>query len=604
VIGMAMAAALFAQGLEMPRLPPIRREPQITYVDATGVEIGVRGGRFAPPVDIAKLPAHVPAAFIAIEDRRFFDHTGFDPVGIARAAAVAVGKGRATQGASTITQQLARNLFLTNDRTVERKARELVLAMQLERAYSKRQILGLYLSRVYFGSGAYGLEAAAQRFFGKPANRLTVGEAAMLAGLLKSPTNYNPVQFPERSQARARLVLNAMEETGAITAAQRAQTLAKPPTVLINDPDAPAQYFIDWLDAEARRLAGPVTQDLIVETTLDMRLETAAADAARAALARLKDRGVTQTAIVTLDGQGRVKAMLGGVDYAAAPYNRAVDARRQAGSAWKPFVYLAALEAGRTPDMLVIDEPVTIGTWTPQNYTDAYLGEITLATALSQSVNTVAARLADEVGRDKVAEGARRLGINSAVNTDPAMALGTTLVSPLEMTRAYAAFSAGGNRVTAYGLERIRTVGGRVIYQRRASAPVQVAANPALSQLNQMLRGVIASGTGTRAAIPGKDLAGKTGTTSDYKDAWFVGFTGGITTTVWMGRDDGSPMGGITGGTAPAQLWREVMAAAMRRLPNGPIPEGPPPPAPELQAPVTETPPPAEAPIPAEIVPI
>jgi len=598
VIAWLAALSLNLTAPELPPLPPIRRDPQVTYVDRSGVVLGVRGGRYAPPVDLAKLPAHVPAAFVSIEDRRFYEHAGFDPMGIARAVVVGLENGRATQGASTITQQLARNLFLTSDRTIERKANELLYAVQLERTYSKRQILALYLSRVYFGAGAYGLEAASQRYFNKPAAKLTVREAAMLAGVLKSPTNYNPVEQPQRSAQRTRLVLDAMVETGAISPADRAKALAQAPRVWRTAPGAPAQYFVDWLDGQTRRLVGAPRQDLVVETTLDLPMEALAAQQASAVVARHRGQGAAQAALVAVDGAGRVRAMVGGVDYAASPFNRAVDARRQAGSAWKPFVYLAALEAGRTPDTVVVDEPVTIGTWSPVNYSQGYLGPITLEQALAQSVNTVAVRLADEVGRGAVAGAARRLGIVSPINTDPAMALGTTLVSPLEMAQAYAAFANGGRRVPAYGVERIRTTGGAVLYQHAASQGGLVIANPPLGDLNRMLRTVIVAGTGARAAIAGYDLAGKTGTTSDYKDAWFAGFTGGFTTVVWMGRDDAAPMGRITGGGPPAELWRGFMAGALQRASARPIPAGAPPPPPPAPVPPADPAPIAGAPSP------
>jgi penicillin-binding protein 1A len=407
--------------------------------------------------------------------------------------------------------------------------------------------------------------------------------------VLKSPTNYNPVDEPDASAQRARLVLDAMVDTGVITAADRSRALAQPLTVRRAAATAPAQYFLDWLDGQTRQLAGTPKQDLVVETTLDLPMETAAAEAARAAVAHHKRQGPTQAALVALDGAGRVRAMVGGVDYAASPFNRAADARRQAGSAWKPFVYLAALEAGRTPDTVVVDEPLTIGAWSPRNYEGGNLGPITLERALAQSVNTVAARLADEVGRGAVAAAARRLGVVSPINTDPAMALGTTQVSPLEMAQAYDAFANGGNRVSAYGVERIRTTGGVVVYQRKARAPAPVIANPPLSELNRMLRTVIASGTGARARIPGYDLAGKTGTTSDYKDAWFCGFTGGFTTVAWIGRDDAAPMDHVTGGGPPAELWRAFMLAALKRSSPHAIPFGPPPPPQAPAAPLATT---------------
>jgi penicillin-binding protein 1A len=587
---MLAVASLLSNGPQLPPLPPIRREPQITYVDRTGATLGVRGGRFGPPVDVARLPRYVPAAFVAIEDRRFYSHEGFDAVGIARAIVSDLGQGKAAQGASTITQQLARNLFLSTDRTMERKALELVYAIELERAYSKPQILGLYLSRVYFGSGAYGLEAAARRYYNKPAERLTVGEAASLAAVMKSPTDYDPAEQPERSAERTRLVLDAMVDTGAITAAQRARALAQTPKVWKRAPAEPAQYFVDWLDGQARRMvnASALSRDLVVDTTLDAGAESAAASATATTLAHYKSRGVAQAALVAMDGLGRVRAMIGGADYQQGPFDRAVDAHRQAGSSWKPFVYLAALEAGRTPDSPVVDESVTINGWTPANYEPEYLGPITLETALAHSINTVAARLADEVGRPVVAAAARRVGIVSPINTDPAMALGTTLVTPLEMAQAYDTFSNGGYRVTAYGIQRIRVAGGPVIYQHPEPAVTSVIANPPLGELDRMLRTVIASGTGVRAAIPGYDLAGKTGTTSDFKDAWFCGFTGGLTAVVWVGRDEATPMARITGGSAPVELWRGFMTAALKRLPYQAIPPGPPPPAsliPNLAAP-------------------
>ena len=580
IVALASAATLLAAGPELPSLPPIRRDPQVTYLDRSGAVLGVRGGRFAPPVNLDRLPTYVPAAFVAIEDRRFYEHTGFDPVGIARAIVTDLSSGSTRQGASTITQQLARNLYLNADQTVERKAREIVYAVQLERTYSKKQILSLYLSRVYFGGGAYGLEAASQRYFNKPAARLTIREAAILAGCLKSPTNYNPADNPEAAGQRSKLVLAAMLETGAISSADHAKALRQTPKAAKTAPTASAQYFVDWLDGQTRQIVGAPKQDLVVETTLDSGMETAAGAALRKTVTAHEKQGIGQAALVAVDGAGRVRAMVGGVDYAKGPYNRAVDAHRQAGSAWKPFVYLAALEAGRTPETMVTDEPVTINGWSPRNYEPEFRGPLTLEQALTHSVNTVAVRLADEVGRPNVAAAARRTGIVSVVNTDPAMALGTTLVTPLEMTQAYATFSNGGDRIAAYGLERIRTAGGQVLYQRKPVAPAAAVNNPPLSELNQMLRTVMVSGTGVNARVPGYDLAGKTGTTSDYKDAWFCGFTGGFASCVWMGRDDAKPMVRVSGAGAPSEAWRSFMTTALKRVPVRAIPPGPPPPAP------------------------
>ncbi|HEX4741440.1 MAG TPA: PBP1A family penicillin-binding protein [Caulobacteraceae bacterium] len=601
-LALIAAASILSATPQIPQLPPIRRDPQITYLDRSGAVIGVRGGRYGPPVNIDRLPAYVPAAFVAIEDRRFYSHDGFDPMGMARALVADLEAGRAREGASTITQQLARNLFLDADRTMERKATELVYAVELEQTYSKKQILGLYLSRVYFGEGAYGIDAAAERYFDRPAAKLTIREAATLAALMKSPAEYDPIEHPERSEERTRLVLDAMVETGAITPGRRAEALAQNPHLWRTARTAAAQWFVDWVDAQTRQAVGRTNRDLVVDTTLDLPSEAAAGEEAKAVADRYAGRGVQQAALVALDGEGRVRAMIGGVDYATGPYDRAVDARRQVGSAWKPFVYLAALENGRTPDTLVVDEPVTIDGWTPADFEPEYLGQITLQTALARSINTVAARLADEVGRPLVAADARRLGIVSPINTDPAMALGTSQVSPLEMAQAYGAFANGGNRVHAYGVERIRYAGGPVIYQHRGEAPQPVIANPPLSELDGMLKTVLQDGgTGVRAAIPGRDLAGKTGTTSDFRDAWFCGFTGNLTTVVWMGRDDDKPMSHVTGGSAPVDLWRTFMLTAMHHLPNAPIPPGPPAPVPVLE--VANPPPLAIPPIPSPSAP-
>ena len=572
-----VAALVLAQAPELPRLPAIQREPQITYVDRSGAVIGIRGGRYPPPVDIARLPKYVGAAVVSVEDRRFYEHTGFDPRGMASALVGALDGGR-MRGASTITQQTARLLFLNQERTLERKAIELVYAVELERAYTKPQILGMYMSRAYYGSGAYGYEAAAQRYFNKPASKLTLMEAAMLAGVLKSPTNYNPIDEYDACLERARIVLNTMVETGAITPAQRDKAAASKPKVWKTSPLGPSQYFVDWVDGQVRQMVPKLTRDLTVETTLDQPMEQAAGAAAKSVVDAHKSQATDQAAVVAVDGIGRVRVMVGGTDYASAPYNRAVLAHRQAGSAWKPFVYLTALDQGRTPETPVTDEPVTINGWSPSNYeAGVYLGPITLETALAKSVNTVAARLADEVGRPNVAATAHRVGIVSAVNIDPAMALGTTLVTPLEMTSAYAAFANGGNRVAPYGIERIRS-GGQVIYQKRPPTVAAAIPNPQLSELNQMLRTVMVAGTGTRAAVKGYDLAGKTGTTSDYKDAWFCGFTGGFASCTWMGRDDAKPMARISGATAPAEMWRSFMTTALKRTPTAAIPFGPPPP--------------------------
>ena len=578
-----MAALLPA----MPQLPPINRAPQITYEDRSGQVLGVRGGQAAPPVDLVRLPAYVPAAFVAIEDRRFYEHGAVDPVGIARALVTDFTQGRTAQGASTITQQLVRNLFLTSDQTVERKTQEILLSVQMEQRYSKRQILSLYLSRVYFGSGAYGIEAASRRFFDKPAEKLSLREAAALASVLKSPSGYSPVEQPEANEARSRLVLDAMVATRAITPAQRDRALSRPLKVYRTDPTAPAQYFVDWVDQQTRKTIGAPKQDLVVQTTLDASMEDDAGRAAQETVGRDREAAGLEAALVALDGRGAVRAMLGGDAYVPNGFNRAVQARRQAGSSWKAFVYLTAMESGLTPDSQAVDQPITLAGWSPRNHTDGYLGPITLEKALAESVNTVAAELADQVGREKVASTARRLGISTPINTDPAMALGTAAVTPLEMTAAYGAFGNGGVRVTPYAIQRISTASGVVLWRKGPDRAAQVIANPPLGEMDRMLRAVVAHGTGTHAQIKGWDIAGKTGTTQDNKDGWFCGFTGGFSACAWMGRDDNQPVAGLGGGGPPARLWRAFMVSALTRAGATTIPPGPPSAAPAEPLPQT-----------------
>jgi penicillin-binding protein 1A len=578
--------AVFAVDLpDTSKLYEVKRQPSVSYLDRSGGLVSVRGSQYAPPVDLDKLPPYVPKAFIAIEDRWFYYHFGFNPWGIARSLAYnATHKGGPLRGGSTITQQLARNLFLTPSQTYRRKVQELLLAVWLEAKFSKKQILELYLNRVYFGAGAYGIEAASQRYFNKPASQLTLPEAALLAGMMKGPSRYSPVAATDRAARRATIVLDEMVRIRAITPQQRDQAFQAGPIrvnpVLANQR---AQYFTDWLDDQVRQLVGEPTEDLVVETTLDLPLQSAAEQALQKGVAAAAAQGVQQGALVSLDGEGRVRAYVGGTNYLQTQFDRATQARRQAGSAFKPFVYLTAMEAGRTPETGVVDEPITIGKWQPRNYTGKYLGPITLEVALKESINTVAARLANEVGTSNVAATARRLGITSPIQLDPSMALGAVEVSPLEMAQAYDPFSNGGFYARAHAIERIRTASGRVLYDHGVGAGDRraVIGQPALGYMIRMMREVIESGTGTRAAVPGFDLAGKTGTTSDYRDAWFVGYTGGFVTAVWVGKDDNTPMRRVTGGAAPAGIWHDYMTAALPRLKVEPIPGGDvPPPSP------------------------
>lgn len=583
VWGLIFLVAFFAVfAVDLPdtsKLYDVKRQPSVSYLDRSSALLAVRGSQYAPPVDLDKLPPYVPKAFIAIEDRWYYWHFGFNPWGIARSQLYNMqhkGEGGPLRGGSTITQQLARNLFLTPNQNYRRKAQELILAVWLEARFSKKQILELYLNRVYFGAGAYGIEAASQRYFGKPARELTLGESALLAGIMKGPSRYSPVASTDRAARRATIVLDEMVQAKFITPAERDEairTKVRVNPVLANQR---AQYFTDWVDDQTRTLVGEPTEDLVVETTLDLPLQASAEQAVQSGVAAAKGQGVEQGALISLDGEGRIRAYVGGTNYLQTQFDRATMARRQAGSAFKPFVYLTAMEAGRTPDTPVVDEPVKIGNWEPRNYTGQYLGPITIGTAFAQSVNTVAARLANEVGTANVAATARRLGITSPIQLDPSMALGAVEVSPLEMAQAYAPFSNGGYFAKGYGIERIRTATGRVLYDRGVDrAPrAQVIGQPALAYMVNMMRGAVTHGTGTRANVPGYDLAGKTGTTSDYRDAWFVGYTGGFVTAVWVGKDDNKPMRRVTGGGAPAGIWRDYMTAALPRLKVQPIPGG------------------------------
>ncbi|MDB5429388.1 MAG: penicillin-binding protein [Caulobacter sp.] len=583
--------AVFARDLpDTSKLYDVSRQPSISYLDRSGAVVAVRGSQYAPPVDLDKLPAYVPKAFLAIEDRRFYWHFGFDPIGMSRAMVKNVMAGHIVAGGSTITQQLARNLFLTADQNWRRKIQELILAVWLEVKFSKKEILSLYLNRVYFGGGAYGIEAASQRYFNKPASQLTVGESALLAGMMKGPSRYSPVSASQRAARRATVVLDEMVKTHAITQEQRAEAVKAPVRVSTTLANQRAQYFVDWVDAQVRSLVGEPTEDLVVETTLDLPIQAAAESAIHAGVAGHKGQGVQQAALVAMDGEGRILAYVGGADYQESQFDRATAARRQAGSSFKPFVYLTAMEAGRNPNMVVVDEPLRIGNWEPKNYTNKYLGPITLQTALAQSINTVAARLANEVGTANVASTARRLGITSKIQLDPSMALGAVEVSPMEMAQAYDAFSNGGFAARGYGIVRIRTSSGKVLYDHGVGGAQRAAVigSPSLQYMNQMMRQVVTAGTGTKARVGAYDIAGKTGTTSDYKDAWFVGYTGGFVAAVWVGKDDNTPMRKVTGGGAPAEIWHNFMASALPRIRTQPIPGGiiAPPDAPPQQDPI------------------
>ncbi len=573
-IGGAIFLAMFATDLpDVSKIWDIPRLTSVSYYDTNGRLIAARGSKYSSPIQLENLPAHVPAAVVAVEDRRFYKHPGVDPLGLSRAAVKNISAGRVVQGGSTLTQQLAKNLFLTNERTYKRKAQELILALWLEMKFSKDQILNLYLNRVYFGAGAWGIEAAAQRYFQKPAKDLTIAEAAMLAGLLKGPSKFNPISSAERAEERANVVLDVMLETASITEVEYLAAKEEEVKVASNAFTGSAQFFIDWLEPQVRDYIGDLDEEVIVYTSLDMRMQAAASQALEAGLENATARKIGQAALVALDEDGAVRAMIGGRHYGDSQFNRATQAKRQPGSAFKPFVYLTALERGLTPNDVRVDAPISYGDWSPGNYTNEYLGPVTLATALQKSINTVAVQLADEVGRADVARTARRLGVESKIGTVRAIALGTSEMTLIELTSAYLPFANGGLRTAAWGVKRIETSDGRVIYARpRTDDRFQVVADRELRLMNGMLRRVVTSGTGRNALLPKHENAGKTGTTSDYRDAWFIGYVKDFAIGVWVGNDDFTVMNKVTGGAEPARIWRAFATKALAKRPPEALP--------------------------------
>jgi penicillin-binding protein 1A len=567
----AFIAALVVVGYLALTLPPIdaaalTRRPNVVVLDAEGQELGSFGDIYGAAVALRDLPAHLPAAVVAVEDRRFYDHFGIDLRGLARAMAANIRAGGIVQGGSTITQQVAKNLFLTPERTIGRKLREMLLAVWLERRFSKSEILTIYLNRVYLGAGTYGVEAAAQRYFGRSARELDVYQSAVLAGLLKAPSRYNPANDPALAQRRAEIVLATMIETGALTPAQAKAARANASRILKTAAAARravrARHFADWILSQLESFVGSVDRDLIVRTTLSGPVQAAA----EAALSRhLQASGAAQNigegAVVVLGPDGAVRAMVGGRDYADSQFNRATQALRQPGSAFKPFVYLAAFDAGYGPDDLVTDGPISLGAWKPQNFNGKYLGPVTVEQAMTDSINTVAVRLAREAGPRAVVAAAQRLGITEDLKPELSLALGTGEVTLLELTSAYVPFANGGYAVLPYAITSIADRSGRTLYQRQGGVLGKVLADDKVALMNRLLRGVIERGTGQAAAF-GFPAAGKTGTTNDFRDALFVGYTTELVAGVWVGNDDGAFMKGVTGGGVPARIWRDVMAAA------------------------------------------
>jgi penicillin-binding protein 1A len=571
------AVAYFALTLpDTNQLTVAERRPSVTILANDGSVIATFGDLFGQPLTLKEMSPSLPKAVIATEDRRFYSHFGIDPIGLARAAFTDLRSGRLVQGGSTITQQLAKTVFLTPEHSVSRKVREALLALWLEHHFSKDQILEIYLNRVYLGAGTYGVDAAAHRYFNKSAAKLNLYESAVIAGLLKAPTRFNPTHDKEKTAARAAQVLDLMVETGAID--QQQETAAEKSGVelnriALNKPGM--RYFADWVADQVRDFAGTADRDLTVRTTLDPRMQAAAETSIADVLAKhaLQDV-VSQGALVAMGPDGAVKAMVGGRDYNESQFNRATQAQRQPGSAFKPFVYLAGIEAGIRPDDRFVDGPIQVGNWRPHNYTNRYLGEISVAEAVAESVNTVAVQVAQRAGIPQVIAAANRLGITSDLATDASIALGTNEVNLLELVSAYAPFANGGNGVLAYGISEIRDSAGRVVYRRSGSGPGQVITPDEAGLMNELLSGVIQRGTGKAAALP-RPAAGKTGTTQEYRDAWFIGYTADLVAGVWLGNDDNTSMNKVTGGSLPAPAWRNSMLAATQGMPVKPLSSGP-----------------------------
>jgi penicillin-binding protein 1A len=572
VVGVVVWAGAHLPPIQSLEIPP--RPPTIEIVGNDGTMLAERGEMAGANVSLKDLPPYLPKAFIAIEDRRFYSHYGVDPYGILRAAVTNILHHGVSQGGSTLTQQLAKNLFLTQERTFARKLQEAELAIWLERKYSKAEILELYLNRVYFGSGAYGVEAAAQRYFGKSAKNVTIAEAAMLAGLVKSPSRLAPNRNPEGAAARAKTVLAAMADAKFITEAQ-AEASSVHPAMSVKPPGAGTiNYVADWIGEVLDDLVGQIDQSIVVETTIDPKLQNIAETAVIDELAAKSVKfNVSQGALVAMSPDGAVRAMVGGRNYAESQYNRAVTAKRQPGSSFKPFVYLTAIEAGLTPDTVRQDAPLDVKGWKPENFSREYFGPVTLTQALSMSLNTVAVRLGLEVGPKNVVRTAHRLGISSKLEPNASIALGTSEVSVLEMVGAYAPFANGGQAVSPHVVKRIKTLDGKVIYLRHPDEANQVIEPRNVAMMNTMMEQTLISGTAKKAEIPGWPAAGKTGTSQDFRDAWFIGYTANLVTGVWLGNDDSSPTKKATGGGLPVEVWTRFMRAALQGVPVAALPD-------------------------------
>jgi penicillin-binding protein 1A len=544
----------------------------IRVLNAADEEIGVRGRRTTQIVPLGEMPPYLVKAVLATEDRRFYEHNGFDERGIARAMWSNLKALSLVEGGSTITQQVAKNLYLDNSRTIWRKAQEALITVWLENNLTKDEILTLYLNRIYMGAGNYGVDAAARYYFGKSVRDVSLAEAAVLAGLPKAPSRFAPTNDIEQARRRANQVLDRLVDAGSLTEQEVAGARANPAAVLPRSKEAGREYFVDWIAEQTRQLFPDMTGRITVRTTLDPARQTAAETAIRKALADMgTQRNVSQGALVALAPDGAVLALVGGKSYVESQFNRATQARRQPGSAFKPIVFLAALEAGFTPDSPMTDEPVSLGGWTPRNVSGRNWGTVTLATALANSINTITVQVGEKIGMDRILGAAQKLGIESTLPRNLSIALGSGEVTLLELTSAYSAFGNEGRRAAPYGIRAIEAENGDILYAHQSAVKPVITAAQA-HDMTYMLYQVMTEGTGRSAALNGRLAAGKTGTSQDNRDAWFIGYTGHEVAGVWFGNDDNSPTQGAAGGNFAAVAWRDYMNAAERNLPPAPLP--------------------------------
>ena len=549
----------------------------VTFLDRYGNEIGKRGINQSDAVPLEEMPDYLIKAVLATEDRRFYEHFGIDVPGTMRALIENLRANAVVQGGSSLTQQLAKNLFLSNQRTIERKIKEAFLALWLESHYTKNQILKLYLDNAYMGGGTFGVEAASEYYFGKSVKDISLAEAAMLAGLFKAPSRFAPSANLPAARARANEVLTNMVQAGFMTEGQIIGARRHPADVIehANDTNTP-DYFLDWAFQKVKDMGDLGDRVLVVRTTVDMGIQKAADDAVQNTLRQYgKSYRVKQAAAVVVSPDGAVRAMVGGRDYGESQFNRATDALRQPGSSFKPFVYATAMMNGFTPKSIVLDAPICIGNWCPHNYGGGFRGPVSLTTGLVKSINIIPVRLAQAFGRDKIVETAKKMGITSELRITRSLPLGASEVKVVDMAGAYAVFANGGYKATPYAFTQILSSRGKVLYDRRQAAkpPPRVLPEKVVAEMNGMLRQVPEWGTGRRAKLAGIVTAGKTGTTSDYRDAWFCGFTGNYAAAVWFGNDNYTPTRRLTGGSLPAQTWREIMTFAHNGIDLKPIPD-------------------------------